>query len=158
MNKRNIFIFTLALTLAAGAGAQTVYRWVDGDGVVHYGARPPQGVEATAVNTAAASGGLGVAAEEIRGGAGQAAGTAGEPEISYAEQRRRERAKRQQEAMQQDAERKGKCAAMQAQRAALEPSPRVIVRDAEGNPTRMDDNDRLAKLEEARKYLAENCQ
>lgn len=43
-----LFCFTLAQTsLAAG----DYYRWVGEDGVVHYGSRPPQGVQAERIST-----------------------------------------------------------------------------------------------------------
>jgi hypothetical protein len=148
-------VFSLAL--ATSAVAQTIYRWVDAEGVVHFGAEPPRGVDATLVNTSAPSGGLGVAAEDIRGPGVKATAQGTETGISYAEQQRRERAERQQKARQKQAERQSRCAAMENQLAVLEPSPRVLIEDENGNPVRMDDNDRLARLEEARKYLSENC-
>ena len=154
MRKLTVFMFLLAL--AASASAQTIHRWVDSEGVVHFGAQPPQGVDATPVNTVAPGKGLGVAAEDIRGTKNPATEN-GEPQVSYAEQKRRERAERQQEAMKQNAERQRQCAVMERQRAALEPSPRVIIEDESGNPVRMDDNDRLTRLSEAKKYLEENC-
>lgn len=155
MNKLIVATLIIGMTLSAAAGAQAVYRWVDKDGVVHYGARAPEGVEATLVNTASPPGGLGVSAEDAKGP--QDGPPVGEPEISYAEQRRRERAERREKAMQEDSERQSKCAAMERQRAALEPSPRVIIADADGNPVRMADEDRLAKLDEAKSYLSANC-
>ena len=154
---KKLIMLALLLSLAATAAAQTVYRWVDADGVVHFGTQPPRGVDATLVDTASHSGGLGVSAEEIRGG-GNETTTAGEAPLSYAEQRRRDRAERHAAAREEQSERQSKCANMQRQRAALEPSPRVIIEDENGNPVRMADEDRLAKLEEAKKYLSENCQ
>lgn len=154
---KKIIVTALLLALSAPAIGQTIYRWVDREGVVHFGAQPPKGVEATLVSTAGASGGLGVSAEDIRGQADPSATAGSKPEVSYAEQRRRERMQRQEEVRKLQAERQGKCAEMERQRAALEPSPRVIINDEDGNPVRMDDNDRLERLEEAKKYLAENC-
>ena len=46
MDKRPIFLI-IALLLASTALAQA-YRWVDEDGVVHYGDRPPPDAETTA--------------------------------------------------------------------------------------------------------------
>jgi hypothetical protein len=39
----------------------------------------------------------------------------------------------------------------------LEPSPRVMVQMPDGTVTRMDDNLRLETLEEAKSYIAANC-
>ena len=41
--------------------------------------------------------------------------------------------------------------------AKLEPMPRVMVTQADGSTIRMDDNDRLEKLGEAKKFIADNC-
>ena len=41
-----------SIFLMAGASAQqTVYKWVDDDGVVHFGESPPEGVEAERITT-----------------------------------------------------------------------------------------------------------
>lgn len=159
MNTRKALLFSIALCMAgmSAAGAQAVYRWTDADGVVHYGSRAPDGVDATLVSAANASGGLGVSASEINPPASEAGAEGEEPEISYAEQRRQERAQRRADAMEENAEREAQCAAMRRQRDALEPSPRVIINDEDGNPVRMSDEDRVAGLEEARQYLSENC-
>ena len=159
LNARILTVFSIALSLAgtSAASAQTVYRWTDADGVVHYGTWAPDGVDATLVNTTSAFGGIGVSAEEVSPTDPQAGAEGEDPELSYAEQRRQERAQRRADAMQENAEREAQCAAMRRQRDALEPSPRVIIKDADGNPVRMSDEDRLAGIEEARQYLSENC-
>lgn len=158
MRNSKLLTACLALALAATASAETIYRWVDKDGVVHFGGLPPAGVQATVVGPTAASAGLtGAAAPAAPAGPGVAPVDEGEENVSYAEQRRRERAEQRAESRQADAERQQKCAAMQRQRDALEPSTRVIINDENGNPVRMDDNDRLAKVEEAKSYLAANC-
>jgi PAS domain-containing protein len=159
LNKYIIMALTLALSLAitTGVQAETIYRWVDSDGVVHYSGNPPDDVDAKPVDPQTPSGGLGVPAADINPQAPTDA-AAQEPEISYAEQRRQERREQREKALKDNAERERKCAAMRQQRAALEPSPRVIIRDENGNPVRMNDEDRLAKLDEAKKYLQENCQ
>ena len=41
MRKPTFALFSLALLAAVGAQAQSTYRWVDKDGKVHYGDRPP---------------------------------------------------------------------------------------------------------------------
>ena len=37
---------SLLLTLGAPAMAETIYRWVDSQGVTHFSAQPPQGRQA----------------------------------------------------------------------------------------------------------------
>lgn len=145
------------LTLAADATGQ-VYRWVDENGVVHYGDRAPQGVEATLVgvkpNTVPISRPEPAASDAE--GAAEAEGEAAES-LSYAEQRRRERAERRQEQEKAARERQANCDAMRSRKAFLEPSPRVLVEDEDGTTRRLDDDERLRLLSEANAYLAENC-
>ncbi len=55
MSKENSNLFRalphfVALMLIAGATSAQVYRWVDEKGVTHYGAQPPQGAKASAVD------------------------------------------------------------------------------------------------------------
>jgi len=49
------FILSLSLVafslLALDAGAETVYRWVDDEGVTHFTRRPPKNRESTAIGT-----------------------------------------------------------------------------------------------------------
>ena len=44
---------TAALTCGAAFSQQTVYKWTDEDGVVHFGEQPPAGVDAERITTAA---------------------------------------------------------------------------------------------------------
>jgi hypothetical protein len=50
MELRSVFIL-VCLLVAAAAGAQEAYRWVDEDGVVHYSDRPREGAEAIVLPT-----------------------------------------------------------------------------------------------------------
>jgi len=153
VNRRLVIAALLAAGLVGGhAGAETIYRWVDQDGVVHFGGSPPQGVHATVVNSPGESGGLSAPVADPKPVAED-----GEEVISYAEQRRRERAEKRDAAQKADVETQQKCAEMQRRRDALEPSTRVIVTGPDGNPVRMDDDERLAKLKEAKDYLEQNC-
>lgn len=160
MNTRRAIatLVSLGICLSSAAPAALVYRWVDDDGVVHFSGDPPAGVDAAVVDASMPSGGLSPSTPYEDAAAGGEVAESEEPELSYAEQRRQERAERREERRAENAERQRKCAAMRKQRAALEPSPRVIVRDEEGNPVRMSDEDRLAALQEAKTYLAEHCE
>lgn len=46
----------LALALCGNAMAAQVYKWVDAQGVTHFGAQPPQGQQVETVNTVVAPG------------------------------------------------------------------------------------------------------
>lgn len=49
--RRTIFMGSLLLALAPTVMAAQVYKWVDAQGITHFGAQPPEGVEASNVNT-----------------------------------------------------------------------------------------------------------
>ncbi len=44
-------IFAGLLTITSAQAEEAYYRWVGDDGVVHYGSRPPQGVDAVRIKT-----------------------------------------------------------------------------------------------------------
>ena len=151
----------LALLAAAAAPAQEeIYKWVDENGVTHFGERPPAGAEARRVDVqpVPAVTPPPPAPEPPATPESQDAAPGGEPELSYAEQRRQERAEARAEALREQQVREENCKRMRAQVAALEPNPRVIVNDEDGNPRRLSDEERLSALEEAKKYIAENCE
>jgi len=60
------------LTIAACAGAQTTYRWVDKEGKIHYGDQPPTSGDAKSIQQKKASQ-LGVAPQELSYSVRQAA-------------------------------------------------------------------------------------
>lgn len=145
------------LTVAADANGQ-VYRWVDENGVVHYGDRAPQGVEATRVGVNPNT--VPIARPESSPPPAEApTESAGDPAeaLSYAELRRRERAEQRQQNLEIERARTADCARVRKTRNLLEPSPRVIVQDEDGNPRRLDDNERLRLLEESQQFLAKYC-
>lgn len=144
-------LWLITILSAGPAAAENIYRWVDDNGLVHYGGEPPKNTEATVISADLGTGGLGATAAE------EMSNDAGEEEISYAEKQRRERAEQRQKQAEANAERQRECESMTQRVAALEPSPRVILQDADGNPMRMDDDERLDLLEEARSFLSANC-
>uniref|UniRef100_UPI00106A4283 DUF4124 domain-containing protein n=1 Tax=Pseudomonas aeruginosa TaxID=287 RepID=UPI00106A4283 len=48
--RRMILPASLLLALSSFAMAAPIYKWVDAEGVTHFGAQPPQGAQATTVN------------------------------------------------------------------------------------------------------------
>lgn len=145
-----VFISTLVFSAADAIATDEIYRWVDENGVVHFGDRPDgqAGVEKVEVqenqnsNTPTAS---------------APAATDASQEPSYAQQRRDERAKKHEEAAEKEQAIAAGCEQRRQLVAQLEPSTRVMVRLEDGTVTRMDDNKRLETLAEAKAYIAENC-
>lgn len=136
------------MAFAPPAVAETVYKWVDENGTVHFGQRPPEGVDATAVNVSPNSAGL--VAERTPDNT---------PDLqpSVAQQQRDERGEKAR-AMQQEAElMAAACEAQRSQLMRLEPRTRVLVRDPDGSTRMLDDEERLKAIEEARSFIEENC-
>ncbi|NIT33574.1 MAG: DUF4124 domain-containing protein [Xanthomonadales bacterium] len=160
MNKSRHLICGLALTLgAAGPAAiasEAIYRWVDADGVVHYADRPPEGVQTEMVATGETRG-LGLASARTSSPAATPGADEAE-EQSYAQQRRDERAERRKESTERRRELAAECEAMRQQRDFVEPNPRVIVPGPDGEPRRLTDGERERMLNEAKTFLARNCE
>ena len=145
-----IFISILVLSATDAIAKDEIYRWVDENGVVHFGDRPggQAGVEKIDIPESQINSTQPTSA---------AAATDTSQPPSRAQQQRDERAEKRKEA----AEKKQAIAAGCEQRrqlvAQLEPSTRVMVRLEDGTVTRMDDNKRLETLGEAKAYIAKNC-
>jgi len=52
--RRMILTSSLLLALSASANAGQIYKWVDAQGVTHFGEQPPQGQQSSTVNPSAA--------------------------------------------------------------------------------------------------------
>lgn len=146
-----VLMATLLLPATDAIASDSVYRWVDEDGNVHFGDRPPEQVDAEKINV-----------QTSPGSAGQpTADTTSEktpPQPSYAQKQREERAqKRRENAEKQQSIAKG-CEQRLATKAQLEPSTRVMVTTEDGEVYRMDDNDRLEELAKLNVYISENCE
>jgi hypothetical protein len=158
MNRTLLFplLLCLALSMAAGQApaAEVIYRWVDQSGVIHFGDRPPAGVEATIVNAHQPPASRQPSPEPDPQDQTE---EAAEPAPSYAEQRRQERAERRREFSERQRQVEAQCELMRRQLEWVEPSPRVLVNDEEGNPRRLTDEEREGLISEARSFIAENC-
>jgi hypothetical protein len=147
----SVLLAALLLSTLQSMAQEEIYRWVDKDGVVHFGDQPGEQVDAELV--------------EIKAPPENPAQPYSEPkptdtdnsEPSYAQQQRDERARKRKEAEQRKAESEFLCAQARQVEAKLEPMPRVIVTREDGSTYRMDDNDRLEKLAKAKQLIAENC-
>jgi hypothetical protein len=155
MRMATIFIpvLTTALLLSATEtmAQEEIYRWVDKDGVVHFGNQPGEQADAELV--------------EIQTPPANSTQTNSEPESAepghsqptYAQQQRDERATNKKEAAERKEMVDHLCEQTRQVVARLEPMPRVMVTKEDGTTIRMDDNDRLEKLGEAKQFIAENC-
>lgn len=150
------FFMTVLIAILTLAPTQTVaeeeiYRWVDKDGVVHFGNRPEGHEDAEVVNIAPTPG------DNPKADPVSSPVFDSDPEPTYAQKLRDERAQARKEAAQKQAVIDAQCETARERVATLEPFPRVIIEKEDGSVVRMDDNDRLEKLAESKAFVAENC-
>ncbi len=135
---------TLMLALSTTAMASQIYKWVDEQGVTHFGAQPPQGQQATTINTSA---------PPPRPASSEPAPTVEEqldPEQAAIDKKVKE------DVAKQEAERKQYCENARTNLAQLENNPRLRIEDA-GEVRRIDENERQERITELKKSIAENC-
>lgn len=147
-----VFLMAISLLMAMDAIAENdVYRWVDENGVVHFGdqATGPEKAEKVAIKKAP----INSRNDDVPPPSGP------QPieEPSYAQQRRDERAKNRSEAAKREQAMAADCKRAQQLVARLEPSTRVMVQHEDGTVSRLDDNERLESLANAKDFFARNC-
>lgn len=149
MNKIKLLqTFALVVSLSVAFSTQAkMYKWVDEDGVTHYTQTPPPGdIESKTIKSSPST-----KFGRKDGYVDDMAGKADE----YREQRL-ETKKEEQRAKTEQAELQQACAKAR-QRVASFLRPRVDLVDEDGNVRRASEEERLKNLEEARKYVRENC-
>ena len=132
--------------------AEEIYRWVDENGAVHFGDRPPENAAAEQISIQPEQ-----SRETASGSAKPETDEFGDPLPNYAQQLRDERAKKRQEQQEQQKITDEACAQRRTIVTQLEPSTRVMIRLEDGTVTRMDDNERLETLDEAKTFIEQNC-
>ena len=146
-------VLTTALLLSASetTAQEEIYRWVDKDGVVHFGNQPGQQADAELVEIQTPP------VNNSQPYSEPESADTGDPQPSYAQQQRDERANQQRVAAERKEIVDRLCEDTRDVVARLEPMPRVMVTKEDGTTIRMDDNDRLEKLGEAKQFIADNC-
>jgi hypothetical protein len=146
-----IFLFFAAEAMAG----EPVYRWVDENGIVHFGDRPDGHKDAEIVDIQEDSSGVNQSSSSNLSAEAEAQADPDQP--TYAQQLRDDRAKSRKEREENRQITAEACEQRQQLVAQLEPSTRVIVEYEDGTVARLDDNERLKNLNEAKTYIAENC-
>ncbi len=144
---RMILAGSLLLALAAPVSAQ-VYKWVDAEGITHFGSQPPQGQAATAVDTAAP-----------QKPATQVPSPGSLPKLDSQmedDEQGAIDAKVKEEVAAREAERKRYCDAVRTNLAQLQNNPRVQV-NIDGQVRRLREDERQSRIAESQKAIAENC-
>jgi hypothetical protein len=146
-----IFLFFAAEAMAG----EPVYRWVDENGVVHFGDRPDGHKDAEIVDIQEDSSGVNQSSSSNL--SAETGGQVDAQQPTYAEQIRNERAAKRAEAETKEKTSAASCDQARHAVTQLEPSPRVNVTHEDGTVTRMDDVERLKVLNEAKAFVAANC-
>jgi len=133
----------LVLALCGNVMAAQVYKWVDAQGVTHFGAQPPQGQQVETVNTVTAPAKSTTMPAPVV-----------EDETEVDQQSIDRKVKRQ--VAEQEAERKRYCETMRTNLAQLQNNPRVRIEE-KGETRRITEEERQAKIAETRGKIAENC-
>ena len=148
-----ILITSLVLTAMDARADDEIYRWVDENGVVHFGDNPQGRADSEIIEIKNNPSGI----TPVNPTQATDSTPLEKPPLSAAQQQRADRAEKMKEA----AAKKEAIAAGCEQRhqlvAQLEPSTRVIVEYEDGTIGRLDDNERLEMLNEAKTYIAEKC-
>ncbi|MCQ4259282.1 DUF4124 domain-containing protein [Stutzerimonas stutzeri] len=134
---------SLLLALSSSAMAGQVYKWVDAQGVTHFGAQPPQGQAAQTLNTATPP-------PKPVETAPVGAALTGESEQRAIDQ------KVKKQVAEQQAERQRYCTTLRTNLAQLQNNPRVRVEE-EGEMRRLNEEERQARISETQKKIGDTC-
>ncbi len=141
--RRSLIASALIVLMSTPVMAAQVYKWVDAQGVTHFGAQPPEGQQATSVNTTIAPAPAAIPAKL--------------PQVGVDEEQQAIDEKVKKEVAAKEAERKQYCEKMRTNLAQLENNPRLR-EEVNGEVRRLDENERQKRIAEAKKAIAENCQ
>lgn len=149
----------LVVIASASVIATEVYKWTDANGIVNYADRPPDGQKAQTINVRDTHLPGNTQPDAARDAVvmDNADGQETSPPQSAADARREKIAKDRKERRVSRAEMDRKCAIHRQRLATMEPSTRVMYRAENGEVVRMDDDVRLAQVEESKAFIAENC-
>ncbi len=152
LTKALMIIILILSTLSVGnvLAKNDIYRWVDKDGVVHFGDQEPHTGSAERINIKP------VPQDEQQTPAIPANAQANTGQ-TYAQKRRAQRIKNRQQAAQKQRATATECDRARRRVAHLEPSTRVLVTLEDGTVTRMDDTKRIELLNDAKDYISRNC-
>ncbi len=143
-------IAVLALAVTPPLMADTIYKWVDESGTVHYGERPPEGVDAVPVSVGSSG--------SVSGGDPYAETRAAQAAQKASAAERMTETGAAMEQQQQDQERlAAACAAQKARLEQLIPRPKVLLQNPDGTTRMLGDQERLDMIEESQKFVDQNC-
>jgi hypothetical protein len=149
-----IFFVTFAAWVPDAAAADEIYRWVDENGVVHFGDRSEaqDNAEIVEIQDNGRNNSQSTPDPVTADNSQQP-----DPQPSYAQQVRDERAQKRAETAASKQQREDACNEVRDIVTKLEPSNRVMVTAEDGTVSRMDGEVRVQKIAEAKAFLDKNC-
>jgi Domain of unknown function (DUF4124) len=151
----SIFFFTFLHN--APAQTQTVYTWTDEKGVVHYTDTPPDNPNAVEIPATEAyrpgSTGVYPPADAAETGDEEDPATVASP----ADEQRQKMDEAREESQEKQAERARICKLARDRLETIEPSRRVFYTNEQGETVRLDDEERVTLVEQAKTLIAANC-
>lgn len=145
---RHVFLTgTLLVLMSTTAVASQVYKWVDAQGITHFGAQPPAGQHAMTIDTKTSI------ATPPKGPEKPTAPTF--ESIADPEQAQIDK-KVKAEVAAKAAERKQYCTDVRTSLAQLENNPRLRT-EVNGEMRRLDEDERQQRITETKKAISENC-
>ncbi len=147
--RRMILAGSLLLGLSSTVMAAQVYKWVDAQGITHFGAQPPEGQETKAISTT-------VAPPPKSNEAAAPASPALPKAVENDPEQKAIDEKVKKEVAVQEAERKKYCENTRTNLAQLQNNPRV--REAvNGEVRKLTEEERQQRIVEMQKGINENC-
>jgi len=144
--RTRLFIFTVLLLSGGLATAGNIYKWVDKDGNLHYSEQAPGGVDAKQVKTDTRKV-HSVPPPQANSTPATDTQQVVQDEPAEAQMSRKEERRQREEA----------CTHARDQISRLEPSPRVLIKQADGSTRRLQDQERLDWLQKAKDMEKEFC-
>ena len=145
--RRMIVVSSLLLSLSTSVMAAQVYKWVDAQGVTHFGAQPPQGQQATSINVSVPQPKQAQATPDSTPAATESNDDADQAAIDK---------KVKAEVAAKEAERKQYCQDARVNLSQLENNPRLRI-EVDGVVSRIDEDERQKRISDLRKSISENC-
>jgi len=139
-----------------------VYTWTDQAGIVHFSDLPPQTGDARMMQVEdvyrpGSSSAYPAAEDTTAAPSGEDDNPMTENPATLAQQRRTQLAKDREARKEKMAETAEMCEKYEQLLARLEPARRVFYTNDKGEQVRMDDNERVERIEESKDYIAKNC-
>ncbi|KAF1070104.1 MAG: hypothetical protein GAK45_00902 [Pseudomonas citronellolis] len=147
--RRTIVLGSLLLALCSPVMAAKVYKWVDAQGITHFGEQPPTGIDATSVNTNSAqppASGFPLPPKAVPA-----------PLPSADDKQKAVDDKVRQQVAQQEADRAKYCDSLRNNLAQLKNNPRVRIADDNGELRRIPEEERQGRITQTEQDLQKNC-